>query len=202
VTWAGSCPIRVTLAEPVEADGEAAGMLRSAFGVDLKCRWQRWLLYLTQGADEPPAQLGLAARPAAAYAGPLDRVTVETQTEPPVLSGGEDEITACIRMVAGADRDTMRVLARQASVVGKPWVGRYVSIVADRYDERGLRVERVAGSRCMVRPFEVEYQPPWLNDPVQRRLFQPMVWSVEVRPCDGLWWWAPAGRTAGGGADG
>lgn len=175
------CPIRLVRAEPVEPDPGTAALLLRTFGAAREGE-QRWLLYLAEGSVEPPAEFGSAPAVPLVYAGPLDEVQAgsELEVQAAQLLGADDGDRVRVRVRLAADRwwQTSESLWRRATVAERPMMCRYVSLVADRFDAAGMRVERVAGARCTVLPFE---------------LGKRLGWVVDVEPLDGLWWWMVPG---------
>jgi hypothetical protein len=143
------CTITLTPVQPTEPDEVTATLLRSVFGPKLTYLEQGWLLFLAEGTEEPPTT-GFGAAPGTAvtwpflFVGPLDQVTVSVDSAQPVS----------MRLAGDWQWRTMRILRREVLVPGQPMAGRYVSLLADRFDERGRRVERVAATRCAVGPFD------------------------------------------------
>lgn len=176
------CPIRISPVGPVEPNPETAALLLRTFGRVMP-GVRRWLLYLAEGSVEPPEEFGSAPAGRLEYAGPLDEVAVASELEAQVraMPGADDgdRIWVRVRLVADREWQTMGVLQRLLTVEGAPLAARYVSLVADRFDAAGMRVERVAGVHCKVLPFE---------------LGERLGWVVDVDPLDGLWWWMVPAR--------
>ena len=183
------CPITLTPAEPVEADEVTGQRLRVVFGQRLAYLEQGWLLYLAEGAQSPPAWPDDPVAEPFLFAGPADQVLLRSEYElisevVTVLDDVQRRVAARVRVVADDQWRTMRYLNRQV-LAPDPWAARYVSLVADRFDERGWRVERIAAARCRADPFE-------LLDGAT---------AVELTPYEGLWWWgAPPGSLLAGAA--
>ncbi len=188
-----TCPITLTAVEPVEPDQVTAQRLRLWFGPrrlrvhrDDRRRLdfveQRWLLYAAEGTVPPDFMFTAAPDVPGAgfvFAGPLDQVVLRSEFEPaPAVFLGDEvgEVAARMRLVdAEGGWRTMRVLDGLLQVEGSPTAARYVSLVADRFDDRGWRVERVAGARCTSEPLRLIGRSPLI--------------AVEFTPRDGLWWW-------------
>jgi hypothetical protein len=168
----GTCPITLTAEPPGEPDPATAELVLRVFGPPGTFREQAWLLYLAEGAQEPPGPSPAPVVWPFLLVGPLDEVTVTI--------GGPCK--AVVRLVADERWRTMGNLYRQVEVPGQATALRYVSLLADRFDGRGRRMERIAAARCTVGPFDV--------------LAGEGGTAVELTPRDGLWWWGErAGRT-------
>jgi hypothetical protein len=155
-------------------------LLRLVFGQRLAYLEQGWLLYLSTDEAGPPAALAVDPDAGDAspfmFAGPVDLVQLRSEVAALtwVRPGDVDQqIEARIRLVIDDGWRTWRILRRVVEVEGRPAAGRYVSLVADRFDERGQRVERIVGVRCKTEPFELTGSGV----------------VGELIPFGGLWWW-------------
>jgi hypothetical protein len=185
------CPITLALEGPVEPGERTAVLLRRVFGERLAYLEQGWLVYLAEGSQSPPAWFGdEPCQPGGSwfrYMGPADRVLLGSEvTSGSVEVLGEDrQVEARVRLVVDNEWRTVRNVLRQVRVESDPSAARYVSLVVDRFDKRGWRVERIGASRCRAEPVELPGREGQ---------------SVEFTPFDGLWWWgAPSGLAGAGG---
>ncbi len=146
--------------DAVDPDEESAAALRETFGPLLTCLEQRWLIWLSVGSGSK-APVGFAQSPR------------DVLGEGWLLAGAAD-------LVVGQryNRIQVQVLSWRATIgaiataTGNTPV--YVTIVADRYDDAGRRVDRLLGDRCRIE--DAEARGDW--------------YSVEIE-VDGEWrWWS------------
>lgn len=129
--------------EPAVPDPATAAALRAEFGPRLSYFEQGWLLWVAAASDAA-APVGFLDAPGDGFvlAGPADLVVCE---------GGDR-----IRIETTAFRPTLRVVAEAVIVFAdRPGLVRYLTLVADRFDQDGRRVERVVGQRCTLQPIDV-----------------------------------------------
>lgn len=127
--------------EPVEADPVSAEALRAAYGPRLAFLDQMWLLWVAVERVDTPLSMVTAPDPACfARMGPVDRVVCE----------GFDVIRVSeARPWSSIWPDILW------PIVGGDLRMRYLTVLADRYDERGMRIERVVGRRCTTEPLDL-----------------------------------------------
>lgn len=192
VWWSATfaCPIHVERVEPVNPGEVTATLLRRVFGSALDFREQGWLLYLADGEQEFTD--GFTAAPVwpFLFAGPVDVVVVDSWMQPadPVWVQNElgQQVAVRIRLTVDNCSRTMLTIGRRLAEQ------RYVSLVADRFDERGRRVQRVVGIRCTAEPVEMV-----VGADAMRAEFVPRArLSVFTAPTS-TWWGMRSGTVTG-----
>lgn len=123
--------------DPVVGDEVSLAALRAAFGPDLRFAEQGWLVWIADVDVAAPA--GFVHPPGDGFelAGGADRVVCER--------GGIIGVAAAFYPRAS----TIKAIATAIRRGDLSWPAlRYVTLVADRFDEAGRRVERITGERC------------------------------------------------------
>jgi hypothetical protein len=135
-------------ADPVEPDEATRALLADRIGFGPGGR------LLGAGGRVGPWLLHVAP------VGELDRVEAMSAPAGGVCLGPVDRVRVLspVRLELGAPVvrwGTLRALAGLSTVEGKPLQFRYLTVVADQYDEAGRRVQRVAGAWVKLSGFDM-----------------------------------------------